>query len=59
MPIFPALDDDLKARLSEMTNHPEFRYVINMLIERKAVDRNGNRSLLPRPYLCSSLAEWI
>ena len=42
MPLFPPLEDDLKARLSEMTNHPEFRYAINMLIERKAVDRKGN-----------------
>ncbi len=39
---FPPLDDNIKARLSEMTNHPAFRYAINTLIERKAVDRNGN-----------------
>ncbi len=39
---FPPLDDDLRARLSEITNDPAFRYIINTLIERKAVDRNGN-----------------
>ena len=37
----PPLDKEMKNRLKEMAQRPEFRYMITTLIQRNAVDKNG------------------
>ena len=41
---FPPLDDEMKQRLEEegMVNNPAFRIALNLLIERNAIDKEGN-----------------
>jgi hypothetical protein len=39
---FPPLSDELKSKLGEMTNRPEFRYTLTQMIERGATDKDGN-----------------
>ena len=39
---FPPLNDELKGKLNEMTNRPEFRYTMTQMIERGVKDKDGN-----------------